>query len=159
MDMADVHAQLLGMGFSVEQCDRIAGQVLSLEDAIELITCEQSAVAPPGVAQQPQVARQSETRMVIVVRTDLKMSTGKTASQVAHAAVALFARMQRRHPEVLAAWEACNTPKICLRVDSLRDLEAVEDAAAAAGLPSRSICDAGRTQVRSSSKRERRGND
>ena len=90
-----------------------------------------------------------ETRMVIVMRSDLKMSPGKMASQAAHAAVALFRELQSPWLEM---WEACNTPKICLRVDSLEELETIEAIAVASDLPVAAICDAGRTQIEAGSK-------
>ena len=95
---------------------------------------------------------ETETRMVIVVRRDLKMGTGKIASQVAHAAVALYVLVGRKDPKLLAAYETCATPKICLKCESLAELDAVEEAASVSGLFSFSICDAGRTQIEAGSK-------
>lgn len=143
-DPALVGALLLSMGFSSDQVDSALRQGAKTVESATLLILQE------GGGQKSVV--DDETRMVIVVRTDLKMGTGKIASQVAHAAVALFARMQDRFPKVLMAWNSNNTPKICLRVDSLEALEVIEQTAALQGLPVFSICDAGRTQIERGSK-------
>jgi peptidyl-tRNA hydrolase len=112
MDFSPIQMELLSMGFSEEQVFSVRG-VASLEEAVEVITAGAAKDYSP-------VAPEDETRMVIVVRSDLKMGVGKIASQVAHAAVALFDKMQRKHGLVLEAWERNNTPKVCLRCDTLQ---------------------------------------
>ena len=104
---------------------------------------------PASVVLDP---REEETRMIIVVRTDLKMGTGKIASQACHAAVALTLRMQQYHQEVLMRWNDNNTPKICVKVNSLEALEEIEEKATLSRIPCFSICDAGRTQIEKGSK-------
>lgn len=91
--------------------------------------------------------RGQETRMIILVRTDLKMGTGKMCAQVAHAAVALTLSLQKKNSALLARWNNCNSPKVCLKVDSLQQLLNLEDEARLRGIPTASICDAGRTQI------------
>jgi hypothetical protein len=66
--------ELLGMGFSQEQIGLARGAT-TLDEAVELIMARQEAVAARPAAMD------EETRMVIVVRSDLKMSTGKSCSQ------------------------------------------------------------------------------
>lgn len=165
LSLMDLSNELLAMGFSEIQVAKVASQnPRSLEEAVTLLMNEEAAVS---MMQQPR--REEETRMVIVVRTDLQMTAGKMVSQGAHAAVALYELMQRRHHVVLVNWVDSNSPKICLRVASLDELEQLEVflfclpfsllphvclqvRAAAAGLPVQAICDAGRTQVESGSK-------
>lgn len=55
------------------------------------------------------------SKMVLVVRNDLKMGKGKVAAQCAHAAVAAY-KQARKHPGVLKAWENCGQTKITLKV-------------------------------------------
>ena len=87
-------------------------------------------------------------KMVICVRRDLDMGRGKTAAQAAHAAVALFKKAKRAKDPLLRAWEVDGgSAKVVLRVDGAADLDAVEAAAAKAGLPCAAVVDAGRTQV------------
>ena len=137
---------------------------LALADGREMtaapMNTEAASVDPLGTAEPPRDGQKafvklpdaSETRMVIVVRRDLKMGTGKIASQVAHAAVALYVHVQKNDPKLLQAYEKCATPKICLKCETLDELNAVEHAASINGLWTYAICDAGRTQIERGSK-------
>jgi PTH2 family peptidyl-tRNA hydrolase len=80
------------------------------------------------------------------------MGVGKVASQVAHACVGLFQRMQKRDAALLERWNRNHCPKICLKVNSLQELDEVEDKASESGILTMAICDAGRTQIEAGSK-------
>uniref|UniRef100_A0A9I9CH65 peptidyl-tRNA hydrolase n=1 Tax=Cucumis melo TaxID=3656 RepID=A0A9I9CH65_CUCME len=67
-----------------------------------------------------------ELKLVLVVRQDLKMGSGKIASQCAHAATGLYAELMQRNK--------------------------LKDAAENIGLPTFVVADAGRTQVSAGSK-------
>jgi peptidyl-tRNA hydrolase, PTH2 family len=83
--------------------------------------------------------------MALLVRTDLGMSRGKIAAQVAHAAVtAVLANAEE--PD-LRAWLEAGQPKVVLRVPDGERLAELAAAARAAGLPVDVVRDAGRTQV------------
>jgi PTH2 family peptidyl-tRNA hydrolase len=84
-------------------------------------------------------------KLVLVVRSDLGMSKGKIAAQVAHAAVA--AALRNQHTTRFAAWLRDGQPKVVLKIDGAEELENLCAAAEAAGLPVERIRDAGRTQV------------
>ncbi|HEU4422594.1 MAG TPA: peptidyl-tRNA hydrolase Pth2 [Pilimelia sp.] len=86
-------------------------------------------------------------KQVIVVRRDLGMRAGKTAAQVAHAAVAGTYRAAAEHPEWFSGWWADGQPKVVVQVAGEADLAAVGEAARAAGLPVALIRDRGLTQV------------
>ena len=86
-----------------------------------------------------------QTKLVLVVRTDLGMGRGKIAAQAAHAAVAAALAGIGR-PD-FAAWLSDGQPKVVLRAGSDAELDAIAGQAAAAGLPVQVIHDAGRTQV------------
>jgi PTH2 family peptidyl-tRNA hydrolase len=86
-----------------------------------------------------------QTKLVLVVRTDLGMGRGKIAAQAAHAAVT--AALAGIGTPEFAAWLRAGQPKVVLRVGSADELAAVASGAAAAGLPAHVIHDAGRTQV------------
>lgn len=87
-------------------------------------------------------------KMVIVLRRDVDMGRGKAAAQAAHAAVATFKRARRADPALVRDWEKRGaSAKVVVRAESEAEVEALAAAAAAAGLPSKTIADAGRTQV------------
>jgi len=91
---------------------------------------------------------EEELKMVFCVRSDLKMTKGKVAAQVGHAAVACFEETLQAEPKLLDLWrENDGCTKICLRIKSLEDLESVQAAARAQGLTACAIEDYGRTQV------------
>jgi len=60
--------------------------------------------------------------MVFLVRGDLRMGKGKTAAQVAHAAVELYKKALREQPEALEEWERGGAKKVVLRVGSESEL-------------------------------------
>ena len=86
-------------------------------------------------------------KLAIVVRTDLGMSRGKIAAQVAHAAVA--AALHNQHTAHFTAWLGDGQPKVVLKLDGADELEKLCVAAEAGRLPVERIRDAGRTQVAS----------
>ncbi len=107
MDDADLEmllATLVSMGFDQSLAAYALTRTRNLDDAVEIIVAERERRERPRAPVD-----MSETRMVIVVRSDLKMGVGKVASQVAHAAVALFVRMQSHFSVVLEAWKLRGT--------------------------------------------------
>jgi PTH2 family peptidyl-tRNA hydrolase len=86
-----------------------------------------------------------QTKLTLIVRSDLGMGRGKIAAQVAHAAVAA-ALASIGTPE-FTAWLRDGQPKVVLRVGSEEELHSIAGQAAEAGLPVQVIHDAGRTQV------------
>lgn len=91
--------------------------------------------------------RRTRYKQVIVVRKDLKMSTGKTAVQVAHAAILALRETEKSKKEWVKAWEACGQPKIVCAVESLEELLEVRSRALTAGLPLALVEDAGLTEL------------
>lgn len=83
--------------------------------------------------------------MVIAVRSDLQMSVGKTAAQVAHAAVS--AALSAAGSPQLPAWLEDGQGKIVVRVGSRDALRQIVDDARASGLRATVIADAGRTEL------------
>lgn len=57
-------------------------------------------------------------KLILVIRTDLKMGKGKVAAQCSHAAVAAY-KAARKHPKILKAWEESGQAKITLKVSYL----------------------------------------
>jgi PTH2 family peptidyl-tRNA hydrolase len=85
--------------------------------------------------------------MVLVVRGELRLTPGKAAIQVAHAAVLLASSVERRDPERFKSWLAAGQKKIALLVDTLAELEELQRRARAHGIPTIFVEDAGLTEV------------
>lgn len=86
-------------------------------------------------------------KMVLVVRGELRLTAGKAAVQVAHAAVMLAELAAKRHTTEYAAWRAEGQRKIAVVAETLDDLERLQRAARARGLPTVFVEDAGLTEV------------
>ncbi|CAI5981949.1 unnamed protein product [Closterium sp. NIES-65] len=98
------------------------------------------------------VGRGSELKMVLVVRQDLKMSSGKIAAQCAHAAVGILTDLQTSNKALLRHYEACGQPKIVVSCSNLKEMNELRGKAQQHRLPVFTVCDAGRTQVAAGSK-------
>ncbi len=86
-------------------------------------------------------------KQCIVTRTDLGMSKGKLAVQVAHAAVSASEEARRRHFEWWKKWIEEGQMKVVLRVTSLDELLQLRDLALRESLPFALIEDRGLTEV------------
>lgn len=85
--------------------------------------------------------------MVLVVRGELRLTAGKAAVQVAHAAVMLYEEAVRRKSSSLTSWLDTGQRKIALVAPTLDDLEALAREARARGIPTVFVQDAGLTEV------------
>lgn len=90
---------------------------------------------------------QEECKMVLVVRTDLKMTKGKAAAQCAHAAVACYKSIARSNPEILARWERLGQAKVTVQAKSEDELVLLQGVAKSLNITARLVRDAGRTQI------------
>ncbi|CAH0481109.1 unnamed protein product [Peronospora belbahrii] len=91
-------------------------------------------------------------KMVMCVRTDLKMGKGKIAAQCCHATLGAYKRALKRTPDAVRTWENLGQAKVCLRVDSEEEMLALAEKAAECGLVNYVVVDAGRTQIAPESK-------
>lgn len=85
--------------------------------------------------------------MVLIVRGELRLTTGKAAVQAAHAAVLLVRRAEGRSRSDLDRWLAEGQKKIALLLETLDEMQDVERRAARAGIPTVWVEDAGFTEV------------
>ncbi|KAA8916217.1 hypothetical protein TRICI_001614 [Trichomonascus ciferrii] len=88
-----------------------------------------------------------ECKMVLVVRSDLKMGKGKVAAQCAHAAVACYKSIARTNPEILQRWETLGQAKVTLKCNSEEEMNLLQGIAKSLNITARIIHDAGRTQI------------
>ncbi|KAJ8679056.1 hypothetical protein QAD02_014843 [Eretmocerus hayati] len=103
--------------------------------------------APESSSESDSVDDEGDySKLVLIVRNDLKMGKGKVAAQCAHAAVAAY-KQARKHPKILKSWEECGQTKITLRCDNETQLLELHETARAIGLLSNIVRDAGQTQV------------
>ena len=88
-----------------------------------------------------------ELKMVLVVRGEIRLTPGKAAVQVAHAAVELALNAARKDPRRLEQWLSEGGKKIAVQAETLDDLEEIARGARARGIPFFFVEDAGLTEV------------
>ena len=88
-----------------------------------------------------------ETKLVVVVRTDLKLTKGKMAVQVAHASVNCAMQAHQRRRALYDGWYREGQKKIVAKVPTVRELLELKSMAEARGLITSLVTDAGLTQV------------
>ena len=91
--------------------------------------------------------RENEYKMVIVSREDLKISTGKLAAQVAHAAVECSLISKRKKPKWFKKWKEQGAKKVVLKAKSLDELHELKRKAENLGIIAVIVSDAGLTEV------------
>ena len=99
-------------------------------------------------------AKAKEQKMVLLIREDLNMSSGKVAAQCSHAAVGLFQRLiseeYRSSPSVqknLKSWIDEGQKKVCLSIANTETLEDLRASFSMKRIPYFVVEDAGRTEV------------
>lgn len=107
----------------------------------------------------------SEIKQIMIVRKDLHCRAGKIAAQVAHASMKVILDMMHRNYMVvepdplvehwtlklrkdsdLYEWLSGHFTKVVLYVDSLEEMEAIEESAKKLWIPTAKIIDAGKTE-------------
>ncbi len=88
-----------------------------------------------------------EYKMVVVVRADLKLTPGKMAAQVAHAAVNCALASKKKKSEWFDAWYKEGQKKVVVKAQSLDELYVLKMQAEDAGFTISLIVDAGLTEL------------
>lgn len=89
-------------------------------------------------------------KQVIIIRKDLKLGTGKIASQVAHAAIGSMNKLLQTNPEIVKRWEREGSKKVVLKVKDLNELKTIESIVKKMKISNFLVTDAGLTQVKAS---------
>jgi PTH2 family peptidyl-tRNA hydrolase len=88
-----------------------------------------------------------EYKLVIAVRSDLELSRGKLAVQVAHASVMAAFDAKTRHRKWFSEWWAEGQKKVAVKGGTLSDLHALRNKARSMGLTTALVEDAGLTEL------------
>ncbi|KAL0245171.1 hypothetical protein GEMRC1_009251 [Eukaryota sp. GEM-RC1] len=86
-----------------------------------------------------------EFKLVMCVRSDLKMKKGKIAAQCGHAVSGIMS--QESVQPLLKHWRHRGEAKVALSVSTEEELLALKEKAKALDLPTYTVVDAGRTQI------------
>eukprot|EP00698_Gefionella_okellyi_P021449 TRINITY_DN695_c0_g1_i1.p2 TRINITY_DN695_c0_g1~~TRINITY_DN695_c0_g1_i1.p2 ORF type:complete len:170 (+),score=40.30 TRINITY_DN695_c0_g1_i1:362-871(+) len=105
-----------------------------------------------ATAAMQRTAAEDELKMVLLVRTDLKMSSGKIAAQCGHAVLGAYKQATKRTADWVRKWERFGQAKIALKVPDEEQMESMYKQATEAGLPAYIVVDAGRTQIPANSR-------
>ncbi|KAF8097029.1 hypothetical protein N665_0296s0012 [Sinapis alba] len=133
----------------------IIGMLLDLSQQVKLPVKKSRLLSSKTQNQSsslPSSGTEKELKMVLVVRQDLKMRTGKIASQCAHAATGMYAELMNSDRYRLRQWEECGQPKIAVTCKNQQEMNKIAEAAESVGLPTFVVTDAGRTEVAAGSR-------
>ena len=83
-------------------------------------------------------------KQVIIMRADLKMSSGKLAAQACHASIGAYKKADNR---IIKEWELEGGKKVVVQVKSQEELFEVYELVKAADIPSFLVRDAGHTEL------------
>lgn len=88
---------------------------------------------------------QNEMKQVIVIRTDITMTSGKRCSQAAHASLTAYVDNVKTFSEIENLWFKGSQTKITCKIKSLEELLAIYNKAKKQNIPCSLIEDEGRT--------------
>ncbi|KXB06419.1 peptidyl-tRNA hydrolase [candidate division MSBL1 archaeon SCGC-AAA382F02] len=86
-------------------------------------------------------------KQVMVIRTDLEMSPGKIAVQVAHASLSAAENAKTKNNKWFKNWWNEQQKKVVVKVSSEKELKTLKNKAEDLGIPNRLIKDAGLTEL------------
>lgn len=83
-------------------------------------------------------------KQVIIMRTDLKLSKGKTAAQACHASLESYKKADLQN---IKTWEKEGVKKVILKVETEKELHELHSLVKQTSLPVSLIIDAGHTEI------------
>ncbi len=86
-------------------------------------------------------------KLVVAVRSDLELSRGKLAVQVAHAAVMAAMDAKARHRKAFSDWYDEGQKKVIVKAENLQELHLLQNKARSLGLTTALVEDAGLTEL------------
>ena len=86
-------------------------------------------------------------KLVVAVRSDLELSRGKLAVQVAHAAVMAAMDAKSRHRKAFSDWYDEGQKKVVVKAADLQELHLLQHKARSLGLTTALVEDAGLTEL------------
>ncbi len=88
-----------------------------------------------------------EYKQVILIRTDLKMGTGKKCAQSCHASISSADVVRIKNKDAWKKWKNTGQKKVVLRVSNIEDLSKIIHKLDKAKIPYFLVKDAGLTQL------------
>lgn len=88
-----------------------------------------------------------EYKMVIVTRKDLKLTPGKLAAQVAHAAVNCAISTKKNNSKWFKNWQKEGAKKVVVKVDNVDDFFVLKEKAENLNISTSLVEDAGHTEI------------
>ena len=137
--------ELVEMGFDDKLIKSVLKFTTNKEEAINLILSGEGFVHEEEEKQNEPTSLYS--KMVIVVRTDLKMGRGKIAAQVGHGVLGAYKIAISKDPVSIGIWEESGQAKIIVKADNEFQLREIYNESLKREMPVCQIEDAGRTQI------------
>lgn len=91
-------------------------------------------------------------KLMIVVRNDLDISSGKLAVQASHASVSCAVESEKKKKKYFKRWMKEGQKKVLVKCDDVEHMEFLRDRAEKEGLVTKIVSDAGLTEVESGTK-------
>ena len=88
-----------------------------------------------------------EFKQVILIRTDLKMSTGKKCAQACHASVSASDLARIKTKNIWKKWKQLGQKKVVLKIHSMEDMKVIFTRVIKQQIPCFLVKDAGLTQL------------
>lgn len=129
---------LLEMGFDKRDIKDVLSQTSDIETATALLL---------EIKENSKKEYGDDYKMVIIVRDDLKLSTGKIAAQVGHGVLQTYKLSLGASKNYIKEWEDNGSKKVVLKVQNEDLLMVKYNKAKTLGIPCSYIRDAGRTEV------------